>query len=211
MTPSGKVTEYVIRTVHVPATPGRERRRSPVSDQRNDHRSRRQRLDHGVRIRHGRSRWVVRITPAGKFTRFTAFPKGRERGAGSDHRGSRKAALLLGRGFQLRHPGPQHMIGRITTSGRALLHPTSEHRKNKQGEPTGVDASGSLITGRMATSGLSRCGRETALWRSTGSPSPVTTEISAQHLNRDVTFSGRNHRSLRASGVPTIASYSRMM
>jgi hypothetical protein len=51
----------------------------------------------------------------------------------------------------------------------------------------------------------------TALWRSTGSPSPVTTEISAQHLNRKVTFFERDHQSFPGSGVPTIASVSRTM
>jgi hypothetical protein len=146
VTPSGNVTEYVIRPFHVPAKQG-----SSAFDESAQ--------IGGITVGRDGNVWisefaydtdiprsVVRITPAGKFTRFTAFPRGVNGAPGQITAGPGKQLFFSVDDTNFDIPEPQYKIGRITTSGR-LSFIRLPNTMDKQGNPTGVDASGSLVTG----------------------------------------------------------------
>jgi len=147
MTPSGEVTEYVIRPIHVPAKRGSSAFDEPVQIG-------------GMTAGHDGNvwiteytydtdipSWVVRITPAGKFTRFTAFPRQANEVPGQITAGPGKQLFFSVYDSNFDVPAPQYKIGRITTSGRVSFIRLPD-TTNKQGISTGVDALGPLVTGR---------------------------------------------------------------
>ncbi len=146
MTQSGTVTDRAIPTVHVPATQGSSAHAEAV-------------LIGGMTTGRDGNVWiteysynrnvprsVVRITPAGKFTRFTAFPRGANGVPNQITAGPGKQLFFSVDDSNFDVPAPQFKIGQITTSGR-LSFIRLPHSENNQGEEIGADASSFLITG----------------------------------------------------------------
>jgi streptogramin lyase len=146
MTQSGKVTEYVVPDVHVPATQGSKAHAEAlqIGGMTTGPDGNVWITEYAYNTNVPRS--IVRITPAGKLTRFTAFARGANGLPNQITAGPGKQLFFSVDDTNFDIPGPQFKIGRITTSGRVSFI-RLPHGENKQGEAIGADASTLLITG----------------------------------------------------------------
>jgi streptogramin lyase len=146
VTPSGQVTEYVLPQVRVPASRGAKPRHEPLNVL-----GMTTGTDGNVWFTEGEydttvARGVERVTPSGRFTRFTVFPPGVNGLPDqiTSSGGHRLFFSVVDTNWDV--PQPQFKLGEVTTSGHVSIIRFPTKIDPQSGYKLGVDPYGRVIS-----------------------------------------------------------------